>query len=270
MKRQTKGTPAELSQPDELEGDASAKPRVQSVARAAAILFAVAHSRNGLGVADIRKATGLPLQATYHLLHTLQAVGLLRRSTEGRFILGLAVGDLIDGFASQFSCPDELRILVKKIAERTGQTSYASGWLDGDLLTLAVETGTNPVQASGGSQRRGGAIHARASGKVLLAVAPEVEREKFIRTCKFPARTRNTITSASKFRQELEKVQAEGYAVDQEEYAEGLCCVAVPLRIAGANYALCVSAPSQRFKADFPELLKVLQSAGKSMKASGA
>lgn len=243
------------------------KPRVQSVARAMSILFAVAQSRDGLGVSEIRRRTGLPLQATYHLLHTLQALGLLRRGMENRFLLGLHVGDLIDGFNMQFSCPDELRGLVKKIAEKSGETSYVSGWLDGDLITLAVEAGTNPIQASGGaSRRRGGDIHARASGKLLLAIASEDEREKFIRTCKFVPRTANTIPNAEAFRREIRKIQSDGYALDDEEYAEGLRCVAVPFRIAGENYAVCVSAPSDRFTANFAQILELLQSLSRSMK----
>ena len=256
--------------PDHREEDGAEehqpKPRVQSVARAMSILFAVAQSHQGLTVSEIRRRTGLPLQATYHLLHTLQAVRLLRRGVENKFVLGLRVGDLLDGFNAQFSCPDELRALVKKIAGTSGETSYVSGWLDGDLITLAVETGANPIQASGASRRHGGAVHARASGKLLLAIAAEQEREKFIRTCKFAPRTKNTITDPQALRREIRKIQSDGFAFDNEEYAEGLCCLAVPFRIAGENYAVCVSAPSERFTANFSQLLDLLQSLTRSMK----
>lgn len=234
------------------------------------IVFAVAESGAGLNVSEIRARTGLPLQATYHLLHTLQSLGLVRRARENRFVLGLRVGDLIDGFNRQFSCPEELRALVKKIAEKSGETSYASGWLDGDLITLAVETGTNPIQAWGGaSRRRGGDVHARASGKLLLAVASEEERERFLQTRKLVPLTANTITDTGSFRREIRKIQSDGYAVDHEEYAEGLCCVAVPFRIGGAYYAICVSAPSTRFSAHFPELLGLLQSLSRAVTSAG-
>ncbi len=245
---------------DDSAANDAPKPRVQSVARAMSILFAVADSRDGLSVGDIRRRTGLPLQATYHLLHTLQSLGLLRRGAESRFVLGLRVGDLIDGFNTHFSCPEECRLLVKKVAEASGETSYVSGWLGGDLITLAVETGTNPILASGSSRRHGGDIHARASGKLLLAIASEDDRERFIRTCKFTARTPNTISDAHAFREEIAKIQSDGYALDREEFAEGLCCVAVPLRLAGENYALCVSAPSRRFTANLRRHLGLLQS----------
>jgi len=258
--------PGRLENSEDDGADQQPKPRVQSVARAMSILFAVAESHEGLTVSDIRRRTGLPLQATYHLLHTLQSLGLLRRGKENKFVLGLRIGDLLDGFNAQFSCPDELRALVKKVAERSGETSYVSGWLDGDLITLAVETGTNPIQASGASRRHGGAVHARASGKLLLAIASEEEREKFIRTCKFTPRTANTVANADALRREIRKIQSDGYALDNEEYAEGLCCLAMPFRIAGQNYAVCVSAPSERFTANFSQLRDLLQSLTKSMK----
>lgn len=230
------------------------KPRVQSVARASTILFCIAESEAGLSAAEVREKTGLPTQATYHLLQTLQAIGLLRRSTQNNYVLGLRVGELIDGFQKHFSCPDEMRAMVKRIAERTGETCYASGWFDDDLVSLAVETGWNPVHASAGTKHLSGSIHARASGKLLLALSSPETQDEFFATHELAALTEHTLTTEAALRGEFCEIVDQGFALDREEYAVGLTCLAVPVRLAGVTYALCVSAPTERMKKQVDQL----------------
>lgn len=240
-------------------GKAPEKPRVQSVARASAILSCVADSDFGLSAAEIRVRTGLPMQATYHLLQSLQVTGLLRRSTQNKYVLGLRVGDLIDGFRKHFSCPDELRAMVKRIAESTGETCYVSGWFDDDLVTLAIEAGWNPVQASGGMKHLSGFIHARASGKLLLSLSPPDVQDAFFAAHTLAPLTKNTLTTEAQLRHEFQDILNAGYALDREEFAIGLTCLALPLRLAGTTYAVCVSAPTERMNTQFETIRGLIE-----------
>ncbi|WP_165814439.1 IclR family transcriptional regulator [Pararhodobacter oceanensis] len=234
------------------------KPRVQSVSRAASILFCVAESPSGLKAAEIRERTGLPTQATYHLLQSLEVIGLLRRSAEHNYVLGLRVGDLIDGFREHFSCPEELRSLVRRIARRSGETSYASGWFDGDLVSLHLALGSHPVRAAVASRHLGGHVHARASGKLLLALSDEASRAAFFSSCDFEPLTEHTLTSEAALRREFEEILRDGYAVDREEYAIGLTCLAVPVSLGGDTYAICVSVHTQRMAERFDEVKEII------------
>ncbi len=238
---------------------AAAKPRVQSVARAAKILMCIADSEAGMSAAEVREATGLPTQATYHLLQTLQAVSLLRRGTDNNYVLGLRVGDLIDGFRKHFSCPDELRSIVRRIADKTGETSYASGWYDGDLVSLAVETGTNPIHASIGKKHLGGFIHARASGKLLLAMSDTASQENFFAANELESLTENTLTTKEQLMSEFRNIREAGYALDREEYSLGLTCLAIPVRLAGDTYAVCVSGPTARMNRNFDKIKSTVE-----------
>lgn len=254
-------TPAKDNTPEK-------RPRVQSVARAASILFVIANAKDGLSALEVREETGLPRQATYHLLHTLQQIGLLRRSHDNKYVLGLRVGDLIDGFNRQFYCPGELRQLARTISDESGETSGISGWFDDDLVTLVVEPGINPIQASGISTRIGGDVHARASGKLLLALAGEAAQEAFLTKATLSPRTKKTLITPDALRSEFKQIASDGYAVDGEEYADGLSCVALPLELAGERYAVCVSAPSARFKTNFQTFLTLLRRETDKLKIS--
>ena len=61
--------------------------------------------------------------------------------------------------------------------------------------------------------------------------------------------TDGTITDGTKLLDELRASQLRGYALDLEEYAAGLHCVAAPVRDASERVvaAISLSGPSQRF-----------------------
>jgi IclR family pca regulon transcriptional regulator len=60
-----------------------------------------------------------------------------------------------------------------------------------------------------------------AMGKLLLANLPEDEQRELLASMKLTKRGPNTITSKKALRDELERVRAEGFAVDDEELAPG-------------------------------------------------
>jgi DNA-binding IclR family transcriptional regulator len=60
--------------------------------------------------------------------------------------------------------------------------------------------------------------------------------------------TARTLTTMEDVLRDLERVRERGFGIDDEESAEGLRCVAVPIRDASgrARYAISVSGPSSR------------------------
>ena len=71
-------------------------------------------------------------------------------------------------------------------------------------------------------------------------IALELSRKELLDIYKGkPLKTygKKTITSKSKLLEELEKIRKQGYAVDDEEYYEGVRCVAAPIRAGGTIVA---------------------------------
>jgi DNA-binding IclR family transcriptional regulator len=239
-------------------GDAA--PRVQSVDRAMRILFAVAQSQDGLKAAAVVAATGLPRQACYHILHTLVTTGALTRSSVGKYVLGLRVATLVEGFRRHLAPPEYLAPVARRAAEATGETAYASGWWEGEIVTLVTARGTNSVQAMEVAHGTYSDAHARASGKLLLAFAAEPVRAGYLASHKLNRRTKTTITTRPALQAEFDKIRKQGYATDLEEFSAGLCCLAVG--IGGGTqppFTLTVSAPSERFEKNFKTYLAAMQ-----------
>lgn len=235
------------------------QPRVQSVAKAISILMVVARSSNGLRTTEIIGALSLPRQATYHLLHTLVTLGLLARNGDGRYVLGLRVGTLVEAFPRHLAPPERLAPYVRQVAFETGETAYAVGWWEGEIVTLAVIRGRNAIQAAEVPHGLYADPHARAAGKLLLALADGSTRDRFLATHDLVRRTANTITDPAALRAELAQIRASGLAFDRQEYAEGLCCLAVPIHDGTVPFALGLSSPAERFAKESERYIETIR-----------
>jgi DNA-binding IclR family transcriptional regulator len=119
------------------------------------------------------------------------------------------------------------------------------GTLEGDMVTYRIKTGEG---AGDLFTRVGMQLEAYCSGigKVLLAWLPAGEREAYLATGPFPPLTARTITEPDALRRELAQVREQGYAMDDGEIAEGLQCIAVPVRSSDGRVLAALSASRGR------------------------
>ena len=230
------------------------KPRIQSVARAVSVLNAIARSPAGLTAQELSVATGLSRATTYHLVQTLVAVGYITSGAEHRYRLGVGISPLVEAFGRHV-VPQDLLPLARSLAQRTGETAYVAAREGADLVLLCSVPGDHRVSVSNspvGPIEHG---HARASGKLLLAFAPDDARERFLAAHPLTRMTKATITTRDQLLTELAHIREHGWACDLEEYHDGVCCFAAPLAGGAAPYALVLSAPKARFEAHREEYL---------------
>ena len=239
------------------------KPRIQTAVRTVSILLAVADSPNGLRAREIMEKLGLSRQVTYHLIHTMHGTGIIRKNDSNRYVLGLAAVSIAEGFRRQLAPPEQLARRVRSIVAATGETAYAGGWIDGEIVAIATARGESPVGAAEVPHGYSGHAHARASGKLLLAMVEPAVREEYLAKHPLEARTSRTITDPGELRQEFEQIRARGYAIDNEEFHEGLQCLAVPVEGLGSRFVLGISVPKGRFETNFDRYLVALLSAAR-------
>lgn len=242
--------------------------RVQSVARAGLILFEIGKTQNGLTPKEISSALGLNAQTVYHLLHTLTALGLVTRRSD-RYILGLQTAVLGEAFSRQMAPPEYFGPAVREIAEITGETAQAFGWHAGEIAAISIAPGRFPVQASARPYGSSQSAHARATGKLLLAYASQETRDDYLRRNPPSGETAQTLTDREELEEEFARIREQGYAVDHEEFYEGLCCVATPLSDGLSDFGFGLSAPSERFHANFDSYLETMQRVARSLAGPG-
>jgi len=207
---------------------------------------------------------GLPRQNVYHLIHTLVSINMLRRSGGSSYVLGLGVANLAQGYRRQTGAPDYLARYAEQAAARTGETAYVVGWVDTEIVVLASARGASPIHAAELSPGTAGDAHARASGKLLLAMSPLDEARRYLAGRPLTARTANTLTDPASIAGELARIRKDWVATECEEYALGLACMAVPIGPAPAVLALGISAPVERFHANLDAYTAALREIGSS------
>ena len=116
------------------------------------------------------------------------------------------------------------KVLLEEISKTTNECAYLGIFDDYkvsyinqiDLSNQELKTRNNiGVQTN---------LHTSALGKSILAFG-NYDLEKI----KFNQYTNNTITNINKLKKDIEQVREKGYSIDNKEYQDGMCCVAVPL-----------------------------------------
>jgi DNA-binding IclR family transcriptional regulator len=86
------------------------------------VLNALAASADGLTLADLQDATGLPRATAHRLATALEQHGFVRRDVDGRYVLGLALGNLAAAAQRQFPLASRARPLLERLVETTGES----------------------------------------------------------------------------------------------------------------------------------------------------
>ncbi len=241
-------------------GKETEKPRLQTAARTCAVLLEVARSGPlGISAKALSVNLGVPRQVIYHLVHTLVTIDMLRKVGTGQYVLGLSIAPIANGFHRQLLSSEVLNEFAHRAAEATGESSYVGGWLDGEVVVLASHRGSATITASSLPQGTAGDAHARASGKLLLAMSSKEDLDSYLRTHQLVERTQNTITTEHELRREIENVQQDLIGYDREEYSIGLSCMAVPIGEAPSGLVLGISAPTERFKVNKDKYIQQLR-----------
>ena len=216
----------------------------QSLERGLAILGCFTPDRSVLGIADIADELGISRSTTHRYVITLFALGYLEQGSSRRYRLGLRVTDLGMSALNATGLREHAHPYLEELRRDTSYT-----------VSLAVLDGAEIVYADQARSFRraqneidlGLAVGSRvpacctAMGKVLLANLPEREQSELLASIKLTKRGPNAITSKNALRVELEQIREEGLAVNDQELAEGLHAIAVPVRSGSREVAAAVS-----------------------------
>ena len=95
-------------------------------------------------------------------------------------------------------------------------------------------------------------FHCTASGKTYLASLSAAKRRTMLAGLDLRGYTNSTHTSITPLDNELKKVARDGYALDLEEFHEGMIAIAVPVLDSRRRYiaALATHGPTQRFNVE--------------------
>lgn len=219
-----------------------------SISKAITILNCFSYENPRLRLKDISIITGINQPTAYRLLNTLKEFNLIEQN-EVNYSLGRGFlkyeGIVLNSMEIRRICLPYLEELSNNL-----KLNVNLAVLDENEVIYVARAET-PYCTYGyfhiGMRRP---IYCTALGKVLVCKTPEVVSEVFKRDVN--RYTLNTITDADTFLKEIEKVSLQGYAVDLEEWNNGINCIAAPLYDATGKIiaGISISGPTSMYSVE--------------------
>ncbi len=219
-----------------------------TMGKAFTILEILCSQPEPLTMSEIVARTGLTKPTAHRIATMLAEMGFIERDNlkrgyiEGPRLIKLSL-DILTAAA-----PRNMRhAILNAVSEEIGETCNF-GVLSGSEVTYV-----DRVEAKWplGLRFEAGAqvpAHCTATGKLLLALLPERECKQTLASMPLTRHTARTITERGKLRAAIKQSAAAQMGIDDQEFIDGVVCVAVPViadngQIAGG---LAVSAPEAR------------------------
>jgi DNA-binding IclR family transcriptional regulator len=218
---------------------------VQSVDRALAILDCLARMGEA-GVTELAAELGVHKSTAFRLATTLESRRLVEQTTDrGKYRLGVGILRLAGATSARLDIVQEARPVCRALAAATGETVNIAVLSDHSALYLDQVAGSSALQPHNWVGQHI-PLHATSNGKVLLSGlgADAVDT----RVGDLTRYTSQTVTNRARLHEELDQVQAQGYAVAVDELEVGLTAAAAPIRNVHGDViaSMSVSGPSFR------------------------
>ena len=222
------------------------KGEMRLIARAAAVLRALADHPSGASLGELAKATGLARSTVQRLVDALVVEKLISAGPGAATLkLGLEIARLASFVQS--GPREQLRPFMEALMGRVHETV--------DLTMLDDEGGVVVIDQLASTQTLRVASHVgqrlplvcSASGKAHLSLLPAGERAAWIAPA-IARLTPHSKTDMAVILAEIEEGARLGYFIDREEYSQDVCALAIATPLpGGGNYALAIPMPTARF-----------------------
>lgn len=204
--------------------------RVPAVDKTFAILDLLAKSKESLGISEITRALNLNKSTVFNISHTLADLEILKQAPDNKFSLGIKFYLL--GRASRIGSEiiSTIHPYLEVINQKTNLSVFLGLRSDWNVIIVDKVDAAFDIKISSEIGMRLPLL-AGAGGKAILAGMSEQEIDRILSKNGLQRYTRYSVVDLIKYKKMLKKTRQEGYAVDKEEYIEGIRALAVSLNI---------------------------------------
>jgi DNA-binding IclR family transcriptional regulator len=222
---------------------------IKSVVKVLDILEYLASARRPVGVSEVARAVNFHVSTAHRLLRTLASRGYVEQEAALRqYVLGPRLLALSGAYRGGEMLVQVARPELERLRDSIGETIHLGVYRHGQVIEVASASSRQPVSVTLGAGFQDPA-HCSALGKVLLAHLPSDSLAALLAAGPLERRTPRSITRKPELARALDAVRRRGFAIDEEELASDLCCIAVPVTDSSGQVvaALSVAMPKSRF-----------------------
>ena len=194
---------------------------LQSLSRGLRTLDLLREADEPLRLTHIAGELGVRKSNASHILKTLVAAGWATQDGARRYAPAARCGGR-HTLSDVVACKERCRPALESLVAATGECAHLAVLVEHRVWYVDKVESTLPLKVDHpiGSLAP---LHCTALGKAFLAFSDARPEEPLT------GYTRSTITSPERLRCELQQTRDRGYAIDDEEYAPGIRCVAGPV-----------------------------------------
>ena len=202
---------------------------MRAVSRAVGILRAFTPERQHLALAEVARAAGLDSGTTRRILVTLKDEGLVRQDDgNGTYCLSLELLQLASAVPDGNSLRELTASRLMRLARETQATVFLSIRQGDAAVCLARYHSESAVQVRWWSVGGKLPLNCGAGPKVLLSNLSGEEKEQIL-SGSLTQLTGHSTAEPESLRTEIDQISQAGWALTQDDVAEGLSALAVPL-----------------------------------------
>lgn len=247
-----------------------AMPPVRALSRGLAVLEALARSPHPLTPGDVAETTGLDRATSSRLLLTLVEDGFVRKAGSGHYSLTSRLLELASAGGTGAGLREAARPVMRELRDQYDETVHLGVVEDRRVVYIEKLEPSHQRVALITAVGQSMAIHSTALGKAMLSRMPQERVNTVLDGVTFDAKTPATITSRTRYIEELAATRERGYAVDHGENLPDASCVAAPILNAHGDVlaGLSMSSPTSRIADRFAELGPVIEAAARKISAA--
>jgi DNA-binding IclR family transcriptional regulator len=235
-----------------------AKNPIQVIERMIRLLEVLSEHPEPLALKQIAQYTGLHPSTAHRILSSMSADRIVDRVEPGSYRLGMRLLELGNLVKSRISVRELALPIMRELHAQTGETVNLSVRHDDEIVYVERSSSGRSAMRVVHVIGARASLHVTAAGKLfLLEDGPQRLRE-YAKRSGLAAHTKNTITSLPLLERELERIQRQGWATDNEEAELGVRCIAAGIRDDAGRLvaALSLSTPADRMKPQWGALVK--------------
>ncbi|MBV9266826.1 MAG: IclR family transcriptional regulator [Acidobacteriaceae bacterium] len=201
---------------------------ITSLQRGLKILTLLANSDSAMSATEIGRATKLHGSTVHRFLVNLENSGYVSRDQFSNYCLGPRCISLGRAALQQLDVRRASAKELENLNRSTRETVHLS--IRSGLTAVYIEKFDSPEPLRIFSHIGASVpLHCTAMGKIFLASLPQKEQSQLLASLDLKRFTKMTLCTRSAMADELAKVKAHGYALDNEEHEPHIKCIAAPI-----------------------------------------
>ncbi len=238
--------------------------------RVLTVLEQLAHTQYAQTLAQLAQRTGLPKTSLLRILQSLeQAAYVMRVPGDGGYMPGPRAHHLAAGLLGSPHFLRASRHILGRLVGIIGESCNLTALAGDTVQYLSRVESPEPMRLQ--LRMEIGArvpLHCTASGKLFLALAPDVQRRQMLDRITLEALTPRTIADRTRLEAELQGIRSQRIGIDNEEFVRGMVAIAVPVQDEQGHVVAalaCHAATAQRSMAELLQFAGPMREAAAEM-----